>query len=377
MSVIPWGRVGRDARSGLRRAAKEVAANCLDGTGARSGLAALRRRSAGGARVLIVAYHRVVPDFEEMRDRVIPALLTSVPSFEQQLVTLAKSFRIVPLGDALAVLDGRAHTDRDLCVVTFDDCYLDFLEHALPVLHRLGIPSTLYVPSAFAGGSLPLLHDRLYLLLRAAKKAHLPVDRLDGSRDARAALVDAVLGEPVKAVERLLERWNRLVCVEVAEALERALGENPSAALRDSPLLGWDDLRNVREARVEIGGHTIDHACLHTESPSEVARQVRDSKARIEAELGSPVVDFAYPNGWYSRRAIRALEEAGYRSAVTTEDRLNRLGQPAFALKRKIVWEFTSRGMRGFSPAVAACNFDDSFATAGLARWVTGEKPDR
>jgi peptidoglycan/xylan/chitin deacetylase (PgdA/CDA1 family) len=364
-------------RSGLRRAAKEVVANCLDGTGARDRLAARRRRSAGGAHVLIVAYHRVVSDFEGMRDRVIPALLTSVPTFERQLETLAKSFRVVPLGEALAVLGGRSGMNRDLCVVTFDDGYQDFLENALPVLRRYEIPSTLYVPTGFIGGSLPLLHDRLYWLLRAAQSVPaLEVSRLEASDEARTALGSAVLGDPATAVGRLLEGWNRRVCIEVAEAIELALGHDPAAALSDSRLLDWDDLRFIHQAGVEIGAHTIDHACLHTESPQAVLRQVRDSKTRIEEELGSHVVDFAYPNGWYSQSAIHALQEAGYRSAVTTEDRLNSLGEQPFALKRKIVWEYTSRGLRGFSTAVAACNFNYSFPTIGVSPWVTGEKPD-
>ena len=66
----------------------------------------------------------------------------------------------------------------------------------------------------------------------------------------------------------------------------------------------------------------------------------------------------------------------GYRSAVTTEDRPNRLGEDPFTLKRKCVWEFTSRGLGRFSPAVNACNFDDTLGQLGLSRWVHGERPD-
>src|SRR5690606_17799213 len=91
---------------------------------------------------------------------------------------------------------------------------------------------------------------------------------------------------------------------------------------------------------------------------------------------GLEVVDFAYPNGWYSRGSIRALIRNGYRSAVTTEDRPNRLGEDPYTLKRKCVWEFTSRGVGGFSPAVTACNFDATLGQLGLSRWVHGERPD-
>jgi peptidoglycan/xylan/chitin deacetylase (PgdA/CDA1 family) len=321
--------------------------------------------------VLIVAYHRVVPNFDELRERVIPALLTSVPVFERQLATLSTSYRVVPLGEALDVLGGRAKTDRDLCVITFDDGYVDFQDHALPVLQRLGFPATLYVATGYIGGSTPLLHDRLYSLLRSAEHARVSTE------DVHPALAVASGDDPATAVNRLLERWSRAVCLEVAEALERALGADPEAALCDSRLLSWDQLRSLRAAGVEIGAHTVDHVCLHHEGSIDVAGQLRESKERLQLELGWPVVDFAYPNGWYSPSVTAAVREAGYRSAVTTEDRLNTLGESPYVLKRKIAWEFTSRGVRGFSRAVAACNFDDTFATVGLSTATPGEKPDR
>ena len=336
----------------VRRGAKEAAATCLHRTGARRGLAALRRRAAGGTRVLIVAYHRVVPDFDELRQRVIPALLTSVETFERQLELLARSYRLAPLGEALDVLAGRAVSERDICAVTFDDGYADFHEHALPVLQRLGVPATLYISSGYLEASEPLLHDRLYAALRKVER------------------------DPVKAVNRLLERSNRAACLQAAVDLERELGTDPAGALADSRLLTWDELRSVHAAGVQIGGHTIDHVCLHNEPYSEVVRQLRESKRRIEHELGAPVLDFAYPNGWYTSAALRALRETGYRSAVTTDDRLNRRGDDPYTLKRKILWEFTSQGLRGFSEAVGACNFDGAFAGVGLSSNVRGEKSD-
>jgi peptidoglycan/xylan/chitin deacetylase (PgdA/CDA1 family) len=38
-------------------------------------------------------------------------------------------------------------------LVTFDDAYVDFQEHAWPILQRHGFPATLFVPTAHVGGS--------------------------------------------------------------------------------------------------------------------------------------------------------------------------------------------------------------------------------
>jgi len=336
----------------------------------------LRRSSArAGSRVLIVGYHHVVPDFERASQNVIPALVTGVATFEQQLSTIGRSYRFASLSEALDVLSERRTSDRDLCVVTFDDGYRSFLEHALPVLERLGIPATLYVPSGFIGNSVPLLHDRLYALLRMTH-ATLPASGFDVSGPVQVALGRALLDDPIAAVDRLLERSSPSVCVAIAEALERRLGVDPDLALDDSRPLSWDELRAVHAAGVEIGSHTVDHSCMHSELRSDAVRQLERSRSRLESELGTPVVHFSYPNGWYTPSAVEELQAAGYRSAVTTESRLNRLGENPFLLKRKAVWEFTSRGLRSFSPAVASCNFDDVFAALGVSPYVSGEKPD-
>lgn len=363
-------------RAFVRRALKTAAAVALDGSGARRLLAAARRRSVGGVRVQIVAWHRVVPDFEGMRHKVIPGLLTSTATFERQLTWLARNYRIATLTEALDVLAGRAKSDRDLCVLTFDDGYADFLEHALPILRRHHAPAIVYVPTGFVDAGVPLLHDRLHHVLRLAAQRNLAVREIGGGALVASALEDALRGDVIWALERLLETRPRELCLQVAQALEAALGVDPRDVLVDSPLLGWEELRAIHAAGYQIGAHTVDHACLPNESPQEVERQLQRSKEKFREEVGIEVVDFAYPNGWYSRGAIRALIRNGYRSAVTTEDRPNRLGEDPYTLKRKCVWEYTSRGIAGFSAAVNACNFDDTLGQLGLSRWVHGERPD-
>lgn len=368
---------GREApRTWLRRAAKSVAANALESSGARRLLTSLRRRSVGGTRVQFLAWHRVVPDFEGMRHRVIPGLLTSTTTFDKQLSWLSRHFDFATIPEALDILTGRKTAARDVCVLTFDDGYADFLEYAVPILRRHGAPATIYVPSGFVETGIPLLHDRLYRVLRIAAHRNLAVKQVGGGPLVTAALEATLGGDVIQSLERLLETRPREICLKVAEALETCLGEDPKAVLADSRLLDWEELRAVKTAGFSVGAHTIDHACLPNEAPQEVERQLRLSKEKLEAELGDEVPDFAYPNGWYSRGAIRALLRTGYRSAVTTEDRPNRLGEDPFTLKRKCVWEFTSRGMSGFSPAVNACNFDDTLGVLGLSSWVHGERPD-
>jgi len=361
-------------RAGARRALKEAAASVLEHTGARGLLGEVQRYLAGGRRVSIFAWHRVVPDFDRMRRRVIPGMLTSVDTFDRQIAWIGRSWRIVPLQFALDVFAGRAKTDRDLAVITFDDGYADFVEHALPVLEKHGAPATLYVSSGHVDTGEPFLHDRLYRSLRRFDRLELRPRGIDADDDVAAALERTPRGDPCAAVEHLIERHDRERLARVAHALEHFLGDDPKTLSEDCRILGWDGLREAQARGVSIGAHTVDHRCLPNETWDEVERQLRVSRSRIEAELGREVLDFAYPNGWYSNRALRQVAGAGYRSAVTTEDRAIRQGHDPLALGRKCVWEFTSRGLFGWSDSVNSCNLDGTLGFLGLTRWVPGER---
>ena len=71
---------------------------------------------------------------------------------------------------------------------------------------------------------------------------------------------------------------------------------------------------------------------------------------------------------------MRALVRAcGFETAVTTEDRENVRGGDPLALRRKMIWENTTLGPTGYSPALATCNLEGVFTALGLARPTAGE----
>jgi peptidoglycan/xylan/chitin deacetylase (PgdA/CDA1 family) len=83
--------------------------------------------------------------------------------------------------------------------------------------------------------------------------------------------------------------------------------------------LGWDQLREMKASGlVAIGSHSWDHAADDCLPLAEARREKARSKAALEANLGAPIVTYAYPYGAFSRRAKRLLEEEGYRGAVGT-----------------------------------------------------------
>lgn len=74
-------------------------------------------------------------------------------TFEAMMTLLAESdYHVVSLQDVSSWHEGEKNLPEKSMAITFDDGFVDFREHAHPVLERLGFPSTLFVPTRKAGG---------------------------------------------------------------------------------------------------------------------------------------------------------------------------------------------------------------------------------
>jgi hypothetical protein len=183
---------------------------------------------------------------------------------------------------------------------------------------------------------------------------------------------------PAAAVDAFLGSHSTGTAQRTVEALREQLGGGPKLVPEHGEVMSWDEVREMIAGGVEIGAHTVSHAVLPFEEPERAEWEICESKAEIERHTGRPCLDFAYCNGWYSDELIRILVKSGFRSAVTTEDRLNRIGGDPFALKRKVVWENFSVGVRGtYSSRLTGCQMDDVFTSLGGGTVVIGRKAQR
>src|SRR5438309_1764911 len=123
-------------------AAKAACASALHFSGARWALSHLARRAAGGRRTLILAYHRVVEDFDAEATRAIPGLLVGAKTFERHLAEVRRAgYELGTLADALELNAGIRRSPRDVAVLTFDDGYRDNHDIAFPLLQKHGAPA--------------------------------------------------------------------------------------------------------------------------------------------------------------------------------------------------------------------------------------------
>jgi peptidoglycan/xylan/chitin deacetylase (PgdA/CDA1 family) len=276
----------------------------------------------------VLTYHRV--DDPGARPWLYPALLSATPTgFEHQMRELAAHYRPIGLQDLLAAHRGERALPRRAVLVTFDDAYRDFEEHAWPILRQLGIQATLFVPTAYPDAGHAFWWDRLWDAVRKATVPAIdtPVGRLELTGE----------GDRHRAVRALVDFHKGIAHDEAMRSVAILADRLGTAQVAHSAVLGWNDLRALSREGVHVAGHSRTHPVM-TRVPAELlAEEILGSQRDLERELPEASYGsvFAYPTGQHDLRTRSALSELGIELAFTTERGVNHVGRDdPFALHR-------------------------------------------
>ena len=298
----------------LRRTVRSFALRCRN---SRLLVRTLSRIPTGGG--VILRYHSVNSDRGWTGDYVQESLVVSPETFDRQVAFLARRHRIVGVAEiAEAVSEGRLVDHRSVAI-TFDDGYEDNYRFALPVLLRHGATAAFYVTTGAIGDREVLWPVKVRHAVRRSDRAALELSFVDrgpvdlSTADAREA-----------AVRFLTGIVKRLPAGEADEALGEiieACGAPPG--VRDRRIImNEGEIREVRDAGMTVGAHTVNHYNLPSLESSDVETEIGASKGDLETSLGADVLHFAYPDGRTGRhcdgRVARIVAEQGFRSAVTS-----------------------------------------------------------
>jgi peptidoglycan/xylan/chitin deacetylase (PgdA/CDA1 family) len=263
-----------------------------------------------GRHVVILNYHRA-----------------ATGDLRAHLCYLRRHYRIMPLDDALEELytpTSQANGRRDRrtpLVLTFDDGYYDNYSHAAKFAAELHTPITLFLVPGSMETRQRFWWNEADALVRDARSKEVTLEKhtylLARAEDRRALrlLIDSRL----RFASAVTTRATFLA------ATRAALDVSPDSADDDPGALpfGWNEAHDLlANPFVTFGAHTMHHpilACLS--DPAEAYEEIASCRVALERGLGRQITAFAYPVGKgedISGQAVRAVQEVGYRWAVTT-----------------------------------------------------------
>ena len=120
----------------------------------------------------------------------------------------------------------------------------------------------------------------------------------------------------------------------VTGSLDRMARFDRDLGIRARPMLSIAQLRELSDAGLEIGSHTVNHPYLRSLTDSALDNELHRSKQDLEQILGRRVSSFAYPRGRFDRRVRQAVMDAGYLTACCTMGGLNHARTDAFLIRR-------------------------------------------
>jgi len=199
---------------------------------------------------IVLCYHALSPSWTA-------DISTTPERLERQVrLLLGRGYRAVRFTEVVQSPDR-----GKLLAVTFDDAFASVARHGAPVLARLGVPATLFVPT----------------------------DHVDAGGLLQWPGIDRWRGGP----------WEQ-----------------------ELEAMSWAEVAALQRSGWEIGSHTGSHPHLTTVDDGALDAELVRSKAACEQRLEGACTAIAYPYGDVDARVATAAARAGYAAGAALPGRL-------------------------------------------------------
>jgi peptidoglycan/xylan/chitin deacetylase (PgdA/CDA1 family) len=285
----------------------------------------------GGARLSVLIFHRVLRE----PDPIFPGELDA-RRFERLMSIVARTFRVLPLDEAVRLLQARRLPPRALAI-TFDDGYADNHDVAMPILNRLGLSATVFIATAFLDGG-RMWNDTVIECLRGTQ-----LDTVDLTELGLSPMPTRSASDRRRAIERVIPVVKYQVPEGREPMLERLHSLCGRPVLPSNLMMRSTDVRSLQQGGLGVGAHTVNHPILRTLPDDQAQSEMSASKHQLQALIDEPVTLFAYPNGQpgvdFDDRHMAMARQLGYTAALSTRKGVARAGSDVYCLPRYTPWE--------------------------------------
>lgn len=298
----------------------------------------LRRGVGKQSELAVLGLHRVLTAEEFSATSSEVPMTVLLPTFVRLLDMLHRDFEVTTLAELQSGLlpPGK----KPLCLLTFDDAWVDTFTNAVPALRRAGLTAVVFVPTALLGSTEPFWVERLTCVWKQSDAAQQAIQTTLGCRAS-------TLAEAITALKKLPAGERNAVVATLSAEFDAI---QPAAV---DCMMSWQQLEQSTPA-LEIGSHTVHHVLLDCEDEATARRELLDSRAELHRRTGRAVCSLAYPNGNQNAKVREWARQAGYEWAFTVRAGIYREGDDRMQVPRMLIQESNLvNPWGGFSPAMA------------------------
>jgi len=289
-----------------------------------SGITHIRRSQPG---VLILMFHKI----NDEPDTLPLTLRTKL--FEQLIFDIKKYHDIISINSIKSDQSEMWQSKGLKVALTFDDGYLDNYTNAYPILKKYKIPATIYLSTDHVEGKRVFWYEQITHAIMLSKIDNLKLydlgygnHHIDSYQSKKHVLL---------FLNSVLKNLNEDDRSNIAQLILERSGA--ADTFKPSKMLDWNTIREMNENGINFGSHTITHPILSKETKTRIEHEIKESKIKIERELGKPISSFAYPNGTaadFNDIIVDEVKKAGYINACTTLVGINHSDTPLHMLHR-------------------------------------------
>lgn len=274
---------------------------------------------------MVLMYHRVLSSDEVSRHPVQPGMYVLDTVFAQQMDFVKQNFTVLSLQELLDLWKRGVWSERArYCVITFDDGWLDNYRHAYPVLKRLRIPATIFLPTDYVGSDEWFWPDQLAFLCKAVADRKESAEYLKRIEGVVSGFLDGDIPPLVEAMARhqqvadqIIERCKHLPIKRIRELVHALASELRVTLPLGRVIVNWDEVREMSQGGVSFGSHSCTHRIMTTITSDEVSEELTRSRQILADQCVNYVPVYCYPNGNSDAHIQDQVKASGYEAAVS------------------------------------------------------------
>jgi len=285
--------------------------------------------------LIVINYHRVCD--KEKHFPFDEEVISATPEeFERQLKFIKRYFSVITLKELYQHYISGFELPRNPVMITFDDGYRDNYCNAFKILQKYDLKATFFISTDYIENRDMFWWDKVAYIVKSSdakiiklsnqykKEYRMPEDRSTAIRE--------ILG----IVKTTYNLDLRLFIDELASNARVNL-EN-SNRIGDEMLLTWLDIKDMRQAGMDIGSHTKTHRVLSTLPETELEEELSGSRSVLDHRLGEPIYALSYPVGGessFNQKVQEFAKRCGYVLGFSYITGVNLLGEiDLFNVKR-------------------------------------------